>query len=246
MNAQLPPEGCLSDLALDRMVAEQDGSSAHVHGCERCRSRLELFEAVATSAAVRRVVDRVATRTPAHASFFHRYRFRLRLGIAGACAAAAAIALVAVRPTSPPPPDDVRIKGTSLAFFRQRAGAVTHGVSGESFQPGDALRFVVSSGSPGYFFLVGVLPSGEVVAYHPYGGTKSVPIAGGREITLPGSLVLDESKGIEYFGGLFSPEPLALEEVRTAVRRALERDSALPAQGLDLPATQHWIVIRKP
>jgi hypothetical protein len=188
----------------------------------------------------------VATRTPAHASFFERYRFRLRLGIAGACAAAAAIAFVAVRPSSPPPPDDVRIKGTSLAFSRQRAGAVTHGVSGDSFQPGDALRFVVSSGSPGYFFLVGVLPSGEVVAYHPYGGTKSVPIAGGREITLPGSLVLDESKGIEYFGGLFSPEPLALEEVRTAVRRAFERDSALPAQGLDLPATQHWIVIRKP
>jgi len=244
VNAQLPPEGCLSDLALDRMVAAQAERAAHLEGCERCRARLELFEAAAASAAVKRVLDQVAARAPAHASFFERHRFRL--GLAGACAAAAAaIALVAVRP-SPPPPDEVRIKGTSLAFFRQRAGAVTHGVSGDTFQPGDALRFVVSSGSPGYFFLVGVLPSGEVVAYHPYGGKKSVPIAGGREITLPGSLVLDDSKGTEYFGGLFSREPLAIEEVRTAVRGALERGAALPAQGLDLPATQHWIVIRKP
>jgi hypothetical protein len=167
------------------------------------------------------------------------------LAVAGACAAAA-LAFLAVRPAPPPPGDDVRIKGTSLAFFRQRGGEVTHGVSGDSFFPGDALRFVVSSGSPGYFLLVGVEPSGNVVAYHPYRGTKSAPIAGGREIALPGSLILDESKGTEYFGGLFSQEPLGLEQVRAAVRTAFARGSSLPPQGVELPATQHWIVIRKP
>jgi hypothetical protein len=133
-----------------------------------------------------------------------------------------------------------------LSFFRQRGGEVANALSGDSFLPGDALRFVVSSGSPGYFFLVGVEPSGNVVAYHPYGGTRSVPLPGGREIALPGSLILDESKGTEYFGGLFSREPLALDEIRAAVRRTLARGPSLPVQGVDLPATQHWLVIRKP
>jgi len=238
----LHPAGCLSDLALDRIAAGDDlRPPVHLDACERCRSRLHLFAAVGNAPVARRTLEiasaRAAERRPS--------LLRFPLAIAGACAAAALVFL-AVRPRSHPVDDDVRIKGTSLAFFRQRGGEVAHGVSGDSFFAGDALRFVVSSGSPGYFFLVGVEPSGEVVAYHPYGGTQSAPIAVGREIALPGSLVLDESKGVEYFGGLFSREPLQLEDVRAAVRAALARKSSLPAQGIDLPASQHWIVIRKP
>jgi hypothetical protein len=244
VNALLHPQGCLSDLALDRIVAgdEPRGGVAHLEVCERCRGRLALFDSVAASPPVRRVLDVVSAGSAARRPW--RF-FRLPLALAGACAAAG-IVFLAVRPAPPPPPDEVRIKGTSVTFFRQRGGEVTHGVSGDSFFPGDALRFVVSSGSPGYFFLVGVEPSGKVVAYHPYGGSRSVPLADGREIALPGSLILDESKGTEYFGGFFSREPLGLDQIRAAVRRTLERSSSLPAQGVDLPATQHWIVIRKP
>ena len=244
MNAPpLHPAGCLSDLALDRIAAEDEPRrNAHLDGCERCRSRLGLFAAVGAAPVARRTLESASAR----AAKRQPWPFvRLPLAIAGACAAAALVFL-AVRPTPPRPSDEVRIKGTSVAFFRQRGGEVTHGVSGESFLPGDALRFVVSSGSPGYFFLVGVEPSGNVVAYHPYGGTKSAEIAVGREIALPGSLVLDESKGVEYFGGLFSREPLRLEEIRGAVQAALARGSPLPVEGVDLPAAQHWIVIRKP
>jgi len=242
VNAPLHPGGCLSDLALDRVAAGDDPRPpAHLDTCERCQSRLHLFAAVGAAPVARRTLEAASAR----ASRRRPAVLRLPLALAGACAAAALVFL-AVRPRSHPLDDDVRIKGTSLAFFRQRGGEVAHGVSGDAFFAGDALRFVISSGSPGYFLLVGVEPSGKVVAYHPYGGSESAPIAVGREIALPGSLILDESKGVEYFGGLFSREPLKLEEVRAAVQAALARNPSLPAQGVDLPASQHWIVIRKP
>jgi Domain of unknown function (DUF4384) len=252
--AAAPPPGCPSDLVLDEVVAgtgSRDTIAEHLAFCERCRSRLDLFESCAarTAPLVQRLL-RSASRSlpPPRATVLEWLdRRALRFGLAAGCAAAVVAVAVGLRapPAPPSAPEEVRIKGSSMRFFRQRSGEVTNGVSGDTFLPGDALRFVVASGSTGWFYLVGIEPSGKVLPYYPYGGERSVPIAGGKEITLPGSLVLDESKGTEYFLGIFSPAQLRLEQIRSAVDEALKTGRPLP-RGIDVPGAQHWIVIRKP
>jgi hypothetical protein len=143
--------------------------------------------------------------------------------------------------------DDIRVKGTSLRFFVQRAGQVMPGESGGRYQAGDALRFVVSNGTPSFFFLVGIEESGKVSAYYPFAGDRSVRLAAGVDLPLAGSLVLDEAPGGEVFLGLFSPEPLTFDAVVRAIREAQGTGPAWPEslRSIGLPGQHHWLVIHK-
>lgn len=242
---------CLSDLLLDEIIAgdrSRDAHAAHLDACAWCNDRLGLLgaETEASRHQVEMLVARAAesarASAPATRSVWPRF-----LLAAGAMAAAAAVMLVAVTGGD----DGDRAKGSAMGFYVQRHGEVRRGVSGDTFQPGDALRFTVSSGEGGYFLLVGIEPSGEVTAYHPYDGEGGVPQAPGAEVALPGSLVLDETPGTEFFLGIFSSRPVRVDQVRravTEVRRELGPTAPLSRaalQRLELPGIQHLVVVNK-
>lgn len=228
---------CLSSLALDRVVA---GGVAppHVATCPTCSERLASLRAAqeASRATVARLLQaaeaRAAERRPA------RWPWLL-------AAAVVAASLVVLVPRGAPEEDEVRLKGSALGFFVQRGDDVKRGVSGDEFHAGDALRFSVRSGGQRFFFLVGVDANGAVAAYHPYGGERSVEVPVGREHLLPGSLVLDDAKGVEHLVGLFSDTPLSLAEVRAAITAARVDGATSGEPTLALPGSHRWVVLRK-
>lgn len=247
---------CLSDLAMDSLVAgSQPESSYHAHlsACERCSARLDLFRSADKTAtptveqllAVAQRPQRTPRRQPSRWALPSRWMMIFS-------AAAFAVAVLVLVPTlrndqSNGVLENLRIKGTNVRFFVRRGDDVVPGRSGERYRTGDALRFAVSSGVATYFFLVGVEEGGKVSAYHPFNGNQSARIEPGVDAPLPGSLVLDASPQTEYFLGVFTPEPLTFSDVEVSVRRARERHgSSLEAlQKIDLPGEHHWIVVRK-
>lgn len=254
--------GCLSDLALDQIVAagaRPEDASTHLAGCDRCRARLELLEDSShrTAASTERLLQAAlaSARRPALPARGRWRWFTPRLALT-AVAVAGLASVMLVHPWSRTAPsattpvaslDELRVKGTTLRFYVLRDGKVLPGHSGGAFRAGDALRFVVSTGAPSFFFLVGADSSGKVSAYHPFGGHASTKIAPATDVPLPGSLVLDDARGTEFFIGIFSAEPLSLGRVEAALDQALgkrRRSSAEPPQ-LALPGSHHWVVIRK-
>ncbi|MBI5507328.1 MAG: DUF4384 domain-containing protein [Deltaproteobacteria bacterium] len=249
MPATSPPAlGCLSDLALDRHVggdALAAAAAAHLATCRRCQERRQLFVAAQETSAgrVARLVAAAATAgvSPAAA----RRRRAWWLGATAMAAATVVLVLVLAWPAQRD--DGVRFKGASMRFMVQRRTAITPGVSGDRFQVGDALRFVVSVDSPCYLLLLGIAPDGAVSAYYPFAGSKSERLEAGADQALPGSLVLDDSAATEYLVALFSPEPLALETVRAAGRRSFANGPPKDERLLGLPAAvqQRWVTIRR-
>ena len=244
-----PPTGadCLSDQRLDAKVAGESlvgPELHHVESCERCRSRLALFEAARTSSAgnVARLVAAAAARQhPERRSLFRP----VWLGAAGAAALAAAV-VVLLRP--PVTPDDgIRLKGASLRFVVQRDGVVSPGRTGDVVRAGDALRFVVTLGEPRYLLLVGLGARDEASAWFPYNGEASERLGAGVDQALPGSVVLDDAPGDETFVALFSATPLTFAEVRQAVAasRAEHPDGLTRLDGLPPGTEQQWVVLRR-
>jgi hypothetical protein len=259
-------EQCLSDRVLDELVAEpgegpaQTAAREHLHTCQRCADRLALFSQSAELAAPLVAQTLAAAHARQHerpapgwlASFFAAPRLPARLAFAGAAAALVLVVAGLVgRYTFPVGQDEtaVRVKGeASMRFFVQRAGVVRPGTSGDVFQSGDALRFVVRAPRDGYFMLVGLDGgTGTVTMYYPSAGTQSVALAAGAEVPLPNSLVLDESSDSEYFLGLFTPEPASLTEVSRALTQAWQQNGQSPAglRAAVLPGHAEWIIVRK-
>ncbi len=243
---------CLSDLRLDEIIAgdrSREDHAGHLAACERCAERLDLLavEAQTDAAQVEMLLAR-ATEVAQRPATVHRPRRGTwrALVLAGGLATVAVVLGVAVLPG-----DGERVKGTAIGFWVQRDGEIQRGVSGARFGEGDALRFTVSSGEPGYFLLVGVESSGEVSPYHPFGGARSVAVAAGDDQPLPASLVLDAAPEAELFVGIFSPDPVTVAEVRRAVadaRAELGRGDELDAASisrLELPGAIHVVVINK-
>jgi len=241
----------LSDRQIDLLVAGNPAAQpqqAHLETCVRCRDRQALFAESADLAApaVARLAARVSQRAAQPAPTRSRWRFSPLAG--GLLAAGAAVMLLAVPGDLPEGPSMVRAKGSGMRLVVQREGRVFSARSGELFYPGDALRFVITAGGPGHFMLVGIDgTSGEVSAFHPFGGERSVALEEGGEQALPGSLVLDDSPASDIFIGLFAEQPFSLTEVRDAIAAAGGAGAGAfdAPQPLDLPGAQHWFVVRK-
>ena len=240
-------ERCLSDLALDRIVAGAPRTE-HLSACARCQARLESFEDAQRAAKVS--VSRLIARAQAEAQEPTPERW-WRTGPFRSLMAAFAVAalLFVVIPRKPPPPvPGVRAKGHGLRFVVQRDGRQVPGVSGARFLPDDALRFLVTASAPGYLFLVGVeARSGKISAYHPFGGAQSARLKVGADMPLPGSLVLDRSSDDEFFLAVFSDEALRFDRIKRAIEgtRGSEGYSLDSLQQLSLPGEHHWIVVKK-
>jgi len=254
-------DDCLSDLALDTLVTADIDTAAHPHlaACARCRGRFDLFAQSKQIASPRvgHILHNAIISRRNTVRQGQRWLTLPRLVLAGTFAVCASLFLV-IEPHRPAEQnlsedreatasDDIRIKGTSLRFFRLRDGNVTPRVSGDLFRSGDALRFVVSNGMPMFFFLVGIEESGKVSPYYPFGGSESIRLDSGTDIALPNSLVLDDSRDTEYYVGLFTPAPLTFEQIRRAFEDGRHRhgDILSVLRQLDLPGSHHWVVVRK-
>jgi hypothetical protein len=207
-------ETCLSDLRLDQLIRQElDAGSeaaarAHLAGCAVCEARvaqLEGFRAqfVATLSALPRPP------APARAQ---RWRWAWISGASGLLAVAAAVLLFA-HPFAPRR-DEWRSKGQGhLRLFVARGNTVRPSASGDIVAPGDGLQFTYTLPERRFFALLGRDGRGTVSVFFP-DGAQTVPLAPGRDVSLPRSTILDDVLGQERLYGVFCERETPLGPLR--------------------------------
>lgn len=221
--ARTRPETCLSDRALDMMMAGELApallakAEQHLPGCAACTARYRELQA---GRAAFPLEAPAFAKTAAAAKPARRPRGRWwALSGAFATAAAAAAALILVWRAAPDD-DSVRTKGSDkLGFFVLHAGSIREGASGEIVQPGDRLQVVYTTKQPRYLAIFSRDARGTTVVAFPHGPVAS-KIEAGTNTPLPYSLELDAASGVETLHGLFCSRALSLEPLR----RVLEQD----------------------
>lgn len=205
------PEGCLSDLALDHLMAGRPASPeevAHLGGCAACQARraeLELGRATPLPPLVLRPIVPLPVR---------RWRGPLAL----LTAAAAAILVVIAQPS-----ERTQTKGgPALGFYVSHGGQVRRGADHELVSPGDALRFVYSADRPNYLAVLGQDAAGKVSVYYPGGGETLAAASAGQALPLDSSVTLDGTLGSERILGFFCRTPRAIAPLVEAVARGEE------------------------
>ncbi|MDD9932601.1 MAG: DUF4384 domain-containing protein [Myxococcales bacterium] len=226
---------CVSDLTLDRWLAEeepteaQDASAqAHLSSCARCALRLQEMTA-SREAFLRRQPSWQGLRAahgggPAAAPSRSgerdgdRRRRALRWGALGGLAAAALV-WIALLPGVPEPLlDGVRTKGRgSIGAYVKRGDHVSRVVDGDVVRPGDRLRFVYSTTEPVHFGLLH--HDGVTASIHYPLATDAAVARPGRDVPLGFSVRLDAAGRHERLFGLFCSEPVALEPLRAELER---------------------------
>ncbi|MDC0678711.1 DUF4384 domain-containing protein [Sorangium atrum] len=239
------PEGCLSDLTLDELMAGQldaaaaQEASAHVAGCPRCSARRSGMEAARASFTASAPPLRLARGAPAaRAAEKVRPPRRWLAPAAASALAAAAAALFFFRFHAAPEGRDAeipgeRIKGAErIGFYVKRGGSVLPGGAGERLQPGDAIQFTYSSAEAGYLVILSVDGASQASVYYP-SGPVAARIEPGREVLLPQSTVLDDTLGTERIFGLFCSEAIAVEPLRAALAAHPDAPPAPPGCDVD-------------
>jgi len=237
---QTRDEACLSDLALDRLVAGEraDDAAAHAGGCARCGARLdELRRALAADAPL---LDQIRQR-PATATVVPLPR-RVWLSAMLPLVAAAAVVLFLL-PRFLRPSIGEREKGSSAlaldVVVKRADGRVeTLGPQGR-VRPGDAIRFLVSTPRAGHLVILGLDAAGKVSVYVA-DGDDAHRIDRGAQQAMPGSIVLDATPGAEKLVALECEARFTVADAVDAGRRSLERAARDPrrAGALGLPGCE--------
>jgi len=239
---------CLSDLVLDRIVAGElkptGAPATHLERCHACRARLS---ALLTEA--QRFPDEVFVAGMAAAARRRARPPRLRIvGALSALAAGAAALVLALRPAAPPPPSSVRTKGgLQLELVARHADGRVERVLPEAvLHPGEAIRFRISSDADGWLAVVGVDGARQVTPYVPPSG-RCPRTAPARDRLLDGSVILDDTLGVERIFASLCPREVAVAEVVAAARRALDQAGGDPAHvgDLGIGCRQASVLIRK-
>lgn len=216
---------CLSRLALAKLKTGdlegelKESALAHIETCERCTaaaaemevnvSRYEARDASHREKLMARIDAEGNLPSPSRRGWLSSGRSRALLGAVGVAAAAAMALLVLRAPTSSPATDEIRFKGTlSLQVVAKRADRQFTVKEGSTLLEDDALRFVVTTGMPGYLQVFSVDAKGGVSPFYP----ESDPMADPEPLTLssagrhelPGSVILDDSVGRERIVVVFS------------------------------------------
>jgi hypothetical protein len=215
-------DGCLSDLTVDRLLADEldpadhRAAQAHVGSCARCSARVAELDG-----------DRARYRLAPPPFPAHRERRSARWGRwrpwlvpVGAIAAAAGLVLL-LRPggRSPMTEDATHVKGSiRLGFYVKRGDSVHTARSGDVVHPGEAVRFTYTTRTPGYLALVSRDGSGEVSVYYP-DEPAAAPLPPAEDEPLPGSIVLDDALGFEAVYAVFCSEPPAVTSLVAQLRR---------------------------
>lgn len=220
-------EACLSDLLLDRLLAEEPlrpderaRAEAHLGSCAACAQRKEeLFREY-------RAFELAPPRPPRRRRPLPR---GLRLGLAAA--AAAALALVIALPSSEPP--GYRTKGAAslVVIARTQDGAIDQVLPGDALAPGDDIRFEVRTSEPAVLAILGIDAAGAVTPY-----VEELALEAGGPQLMPGAIRLDDTLGPERIVALFCEQPLGRAKLLELGAQALARAGGDPASELRLEA----------
>jgi hypothetical protein len=116
--------------------------------------------------------------------------------------------------TSEPPYDSVRSKGNiSLRVFRKRGDVVEEMMSGETFTPGDKLRFKITLPERGELFVVGVETTGTLYGAYPSEGRRSVAMDAASDRLLDDALELNDSTGNEWLHAVYCPKRFDISDL---------------------------------
>jgi hypothetical protein len=212
---RLRPETCLSDRALDTLMAGELAPDAraraeqHLPGCAACDARRRELEAArgAFPLEAPAFAKIVAAVSPARAR-----RRTWWLGGAFAMAAAAASMILAVRAT--PDTDAVRTKGgAKLGFFVSHGDIVREGGPREVVHAGDRLQLVYTITQPRHLAVFLRDSEGTITTVFPR-GTTAAKVEPGTNVPLPESLLLDGALGVETLLGVFCDHAAPVEALR--------------------------------
>lgn len=217
---------CPSDFALDRLhsgelpPAEARETERHVAGCAECGPRLAerqagfgAIDGVDPRAMLARI--RTGLDAPAQAPLSERLIGWMRRLLAPmAMVAMAAVVLVVVVPGQQ---QGTRMKGAlALHVFRLTGDHAEEVVSGDTFAPGDRLRFVVDVPAEGHVTVLGVEASGTLYTAWPLEPGVQTRFEEGNGLELPGAVSLDAQPGRELLHLVHCPLEVGPPECTSA------------------------------
>lgn len=213
----------LSDLQLDRYLAGEGDTAtvdSHIAGCEPCAARLASLRAE-------------------HAEFENRVWIRgeaaklkrtpRRSVVAGAAMAIAAmLAFIIALPNV----ETTRTKGADLleVIAQHDDGSVEQILPGGTLEPGDAIRFRLSTKRAGWITVVGLDEAGHVSVYVPQPNARSVRLNAGDDQVLDGSIILDETPGAERLVAFVCEAPVSVDFLVAMSQAALDRTGSDPRE----------------
>ena len=226
--------GCPSNLDLDELLAgdlvglpREPVVRGHVEQCASCEQRLAARRVDPLLAPdpqlLRPLLSQLAT---AHV----RAGRRQMTGVVAALGVAAVATLVlwTHRPGSKEQSDGNRTKGTlALTVFVKRANPggqpVIDQVTGEgALHTGDEMRFSVTAARPGFLAVFGLDEAPSVTTYVPApGASRPAPVAATGPVTLPGSVIADQTAGAERIVAIVCPTETPPDELKRKAETAL-------------------------
>jgi hypothetical protein len=238
------PEGCASDLELEELLAgdlsgrQEARLREHVAGCVRCQQRRAALSAEPSlkpdPEAWRPIL--AAGSTPAGPS-----RLGRRVAVGAGAAAAAAALLLTWNLGRPAPTDDNRVKGAlALTVHVKHVDGTIDRISGQGIiRPGDEMRFELTTSSPGHAVVLGLDAAPSVTTYVPAPGSPSTAstVAAGQS-ALPGSIVADDTRGIERIFAIACAAEIPPESLRQRAVAALAAASGNPEAVTSLGAAE--------
>lgn len=247
-------EGCLSDFALDEMVAARSlhvepspNSAAHLSSCSRCAARLTQFETIDPPApkAAPLPVKRTATRRLLALSY-------AVLGCVLFCGALSVFVSPHLEATDTAPATSVdttvRTKGALalIVIVRDSAHNVRRLTPTDVVHPGESLRFEVTAAQSGYAGVIGIDSAGVAAVYAPTRGWLAA-VVGGEPLVLPGAIDMDQTLGTERLVAVRCAEQYSVSDLKKEAERALLAEGGDPTRvgHLELPCTQVVLDLRK-
>jgi len=233
-------EGCLSDFALDALVAadlegaEESRVRHHVATCEACAERVARTEAEQEAFAreappLAHGADRPHDVPDRTANV--RRPYAARVGAATAFVALAATVLLFVGSRRGVDPEGERTKGHGrLGIVVKRGESTRTSAPEDAVSPGDRLRFRYTSTEPTYLAILGVDGARRAAIYLPPAATglpganavRAERVEAGVDVALTTTLELDATPGTETFYAAFCDAPVALEPIRLALEAGRE------------------------
>ena len=239
-------------LAAELSDEQGQGIERHVKACESCRSEVETMRshvaayeerAEAHWSTLRARLETVAqtAKTASLRPSRHGLAWVLRwVATPMALATAAALVLWVVVPKSEPPQNtSITYKGDFAVrvVAQRRAGDQFAVTNGSKLIKGDALRFVINTSKGGYLSIVSVDAHQRLSNFYPQKSpqqqTRPFRIARQGEVVLPGSVILDQTLGVEHFIIVFSKQTFDRRPLQQKIGQLIKRGGP---QGLT-PAT---------